>query len=200
MGRATLPPSVMWLPAALPLALLWPPLLHAVESRMVTHMLVEWPLLLLAGMSLRWLLHRTARLRQLDAALALIDWRGWTSATLLLCVSVYWMIPSSLDAALLAPWLNVTKIASWWFAGLLLGDGLRRMEPEVLLFMVGNIAWMTATAGLLYIEAPERLCVNYLIGEQRIAGGGLVALSVAALLAALMQAARGDKDVLAGAS
>ena len=35
--------------ALLPLLLLWPALRHAIESRMLTHMLLEWPLLFAAG-------------------------------------------------------------------------------------------------------------------------------------------------------
>jgi hypothetical protein len=39
--------------------------------------------------------------------------------------------------------------------------------------------WMTATVGLLYQNAPQQLCVNYLIGTQLSAGEGLVAAAVA---------------------
>ena len=46
-------------------------------------------------------------------------------------------------------------------------------------FFVGNWVWMTATVGLLYQNAPQQLCVNYLIGTQLSAGEGLVAAAVA---------------------
>jgi hypothetical protein len=38
---------------------------------------------------------------------------------------------------------------------------------------------MAAGAGMLYLDAPQRLCVNYLEGDQRQAGIGLVVLACA---------------------
>ena len=43
---------------------------------------------------------------------------------------------------------------------------------------MGNIAWMTATAGMLYLETPQRLCVNYLQDDQQHTGIGLVLLAM----------------------
>ena len=93
------------------------------------------------------------------------------------------MLPSALDATLLWPAAAAAKIASWWLAGWWLADNWRRMDTELMLFLVGNLAWMAATAGLLYIDAPTRLCVNYLQDDQRHAGVGLVLLAL--LLGAL---------------
>ena len=58
------------------------------------------------------------------------------------------------------------------------------MDAELLLFAVGNLAWMAATAGLFHLDAPARLCVNYLQDDQRHTGIGLIAL--AALAGALV--------------
>jgi len=52
------------------------------------------------------------------------------------------------------------KLASWWLAGSWLADSWRRLDAEVLLLHIGNIGWMTATAGMLYQGAPPRLCVT----------------------------------------
>lgn len=98
-------------------------------------------------------------------------------------VALVWMLPSALDATLLWPAAAAVKIGSWWLAGWMLADSWRRMDAEVLLFFVGNWVWMAATAGLLYIDLPTRLCVNYLQDDQRRAGVGLVLL--ASLLGAL---------------
>lgn len=169
--------------ALAPLLLLVAPLRHAIESRMALHMLLEFPLLLIAGWCAgrRWL--GSMRARRLLRVTHMLDWHGWTTLVLVDGVALVWMLPSALDAALLSPGLNLLKIASWWLAGWLLADGWRRMDAELLLFFVGNLAWMTATAGLLYIDAPARLCVNYLQDDQRQAGIGLVVL--AALLGVL---------------
>lgn len=105
-------------------------------------------------------------------------------------VALVWILPSALDATLLSPIAAAVKIASWWLTGWLLADSWRRMDSEVLLFFVGNLAWMAATAGLLYIDAPMRLCVNYLQDDQRHAGIGLVLLAGLFGTVALRQALR----------
>lgn len=163
--------------ALLPLALLWPALRHGIESRMTLHMLGEFPMLLVAGAAASALCLRRLRARPWLRGQRLLDWRGWTAATLASAVALVWMLPSALDAALLSPGVAAAKYASWWLAGWWLADGWRRMDAELLLFFVGNLAWMAATAGLLYIDTPARLCVNYLQDDQRSAGIGLVLLA-----------------------
>jgi hypothetical protein len=64
------------------------------------------------------------------------------------------------------------------------------MDAEVMLFWIGNLAWMSATAGSLYADAPTRLCVNYLQDDQRHAGVGLVLLALLLGALALRQAMR----------
>ncbi|MEP6969468.1 MAG: hypothetical protein ABJA49_03450 [Betaproteobacteria bacterium] len=157
--------------AALPLLLLWTALRHLVEGRMSLHMLLEFPALFAAGWAAQ-------RLGLRATGLHWVDWRGWTGATLVTLVSISWMLPSLLDLSLLSPTVAAAKYFSWWLAGWWLADSWRRLDPEVLLFCIGNIAWMTATAGMLYLDAPQRLCVNYLQDDQRQAGIGLVLLAI----------------------
>ena len=183
--------------ALLPLVLLWPALRHTVESRMSLHMLGEFPLLFVAGWSASrlWLCRLWAR-RWLRGQ-RLLDWRGWTGAVLTSGVALVWMLPSALDATLLWPAAAAAKIVSWWLAGWWLADGWRRMDAEVMLFLVGNLAGRAATAGLLYVDAPTRLCVNYLQDDQRHAGVGLVLLALLLGALALRQAmghASGPQD------
>ncbi len=168
--------------AALPLVLLWPALRHLVESRMLLHMLLEFPALFAAGWAAHGLLAWRRGLR-VSARLALLDWGGLSGASVASCVAVFWMIPLALDASLLLAPVALAKYASWWLAGLLWAGSWRRMQPEVLLFFVGNLCWMSATAGMLYMDAAQRLCANYLLGEQRSTGIGLVLLAL--LLGAL---------------
>ncbi len=174
--------AVTGLLAVLPLALLWPALRHTIEARMLLHML-EFAALFASG----WALQRSSlhhpRGRWLADGLALLDWRGWCGAALASIVAAAWMLPILLDLALLVPALAAAKYLSWWIAGWLLASSLRRMDPEVLLFFVGNLAWMMCSAGMLYVDAPARLCVNYLQDDQRQTGLALILL--ATLLGAL---------------
>lgn len=156
------------LPLALcPLLLLWPALRQGLESSMALHMLLEFPLLFAAGWAARGLSG--------PHGAAAWDWRGLTGACLLLLVSAFWMIPAALDLALLDDRVAAAKYLGWWAAGWVMAGGWRRLEPRVALFVGGNLAWMMATAGLLYQSSPQRLCVNYLQDEQVWTGAGLVA-------------------------
>ena len=176
--------------ATLPLLLLWPTLRHTIEARMLLHMLVEFPLLLAAGWATQRLsLHHPA-MQRLAHRLVLIDWHGWSGATWASLVTAAWMVPTLLDLTLLEPWLAAAKYASWWITGWVLAGSLRRMDPELLLFLAGNIAWMMASAGMLYIDAPARLCVNYLQDDQRQTGIGLVVLALGLGIVALRQLLR----------
>lgn len=169
--------------AVLPLLLLWPALRHLIEGRMSLHMLLEFPVLFAAG----WAAQRSG-LRA--PGLHWVDWRGWTGATLVTLVSITWMLPSLLDLSLLWPSVAIAKYASWWLAGWWFADSWRRLDPEVMLFCIGNIAWMTATAGMLYLDTPQRLCVNYLQDDQRHTGIGLILLATALGAVAIRQGLR----------
>lgn len=183
--------------ALLPLLLLWPALRHTVESRMALHMLGEFPALFAAGASAALLLRSHRGGRRWLRVQRRLDWRGWTGATLASAVALVWMLPSALDASLLVPTVAVAKRASLWLAGWLLADGWRRLDTELRLFLLGNLAWMMATAGLLYLDAPDRLCVNYLQDDQRHAGIGLVLAALLLAGLALRAAAPGARPAIA---
>lgn len=186
--------------AVLPLALLWPALRQTVEARMLLHMLLEFPALFASGWALRRIVRRHAAMRRWSRPVVLFDWRGWCGATLASIVTAAWMLPSLLDLALLMPALAAIKYASWWITGWVLAGSLRRMDPEVLLFLVGNLAWMMGSAGMLYIDAPARLCVNYLQDDQRQTGIALILMAIALGTMALRRAMRPAASVDARAA
>jgi hypothetical protein len=178
-----------WVAIALfPLLLFIADVRHAVESRMLLHMMLEFPLLMISG----WASHQmVARVGPASAVrtLAFIDWQGWAGATLALGMAMAWMIPSALDAALLSAPVAAIKFASWWLAGAVLAGSWQRWSPELLLFVAGNLTWMMATAGALYIDAPQRLCASYLLNEQRHTGIALIAAALAIGVLATVRAA-----------
>jgi hypothetical protein len=174
--------------ALLPLVLFIADARHAVESRMLLHMMFEFPLLMASGWASHQVLARIGPAAVLRA-LAFIDWQGWTGATLALGMAMAWMIPSALDAALLSAPVATIKFASWWLAGAVLAGSWRRWSPELVLFIAGNLTWMMATAGALYIDAPQRLCASYLLNEQRDTGIALIAVALAIGVLATVRAA-----------
>ncbi|KQU66022.1 MULTISPECIES: hypothetical protein [unclassified Rhizobacter] len=164
------------LAVAVPL-LLAPPLRHLLEASMALHMLVEFPLLLAVGWA------AAAQRPRAAGRDSRWDVEGLSSAVLVMLTSALWMLPVALDLALLDPWIALAKALNWLAAGAVLARALQRWPRELRLFVLFNLAWMMATAGLLYRESESRLCVNYLVDQQWWAGTGL--LGVALLLGAL---------------
>ncbi|MEO6972512.1 MAG: hypothetical protein ABI135_03705 [Rhodoferax sp.] len=178
--------------AVLPLILLWPMGRHRIESEMLLHMLVEFPVLFASGWAVHVLLlpAATRQFSRGSRALAVLDWGGLTSASFVTCVMMFWMIPAALDATLLVASVAAVKYISWWLAGVMLAGSWRRMAPELLLFFVGNLSWTSATAGMLYMDITSRLCANYLTDDQSNTGVGLVLLALVLAALALRQMMR----------
>jgi hypothetical protein len=177
---------VLALLAATPLLWLLPALRNPMEASMVLHMLVQIPLLLLAGWAAAaWLPQRCV------ALLAQADPLGLLGATLAACMLAYWMVPAALDLAVLDGRFALAKYLGLWLAGLGFALGWPRLGAVLAAFVLGNMAWMMATAGLLYREAEARLCVSYLFDEQALAGAGLIAWGLVALAAAVARARGG---------
>lgn len=172
--RNRLPLALLAVAAPLLLA---PPLRHLLEASMALHMLVEFPLLFAAGWAAVSLGPRAV------SGDSRWDAEGLSSALLVLVTSAFWMLPVALDLALLSPWIALAKALNWLAAGAVLARALQRWRRELRLFVLFNLAWMMATAGLLYRESDSRLCVNYLVDQQWWAGTGL--LGGAVLLGAL---------------
>jgi hypothetical protein len=162
--------------AASPLLLLVPPLRQAMESQMSLHMLLQFPWLLACGVAAFAALSRHKRVANL---LADIDQRGLLTVTLVLCVSAFWMIPSALDMAVQDERVALIKYVTWYAAGVMLASGATRLRPELWAFLLGNLAWMLGTAGLLIRESDTRLCVSYLAQDQLWAGTGLITFAFA---------------------
>ena len=167
-----------WCALGAPLCLLWPTVRYVIESRMSLHMLLEFPLLFASGWVAMGWGRGVPTVRRAMAPLAVFDWHGWTGATLASCVAAFWMLPLALDATLMSDAVAIAKYTSWWLTGFTLARSWYRMAPEVVLFFVGNLSWMAASAGMLYLQTPARLCVNYLIDDQQRTGLGLIGLAL----------------------
>lgn len=177
-----------WLAICAPFALLIPTVRHFIESRMALHMLLEFPMLFAAGLFAAGRLERL-RNKFRQTGLQHADHLGITGLSIASCVFAFWMIPAALDMAILHHAVAASKYASWWLAGWLIAGSIARATPGILLFFFGNAAWMSATVGLLYLEAPARLCVNYQMEDQTVAGLGLLLLASALTAVGLVRAA-----------
>jgi hypothetical protein len=93
-------------------------------------------------------------------------------------VLAFWMTPIALDGAAADSLWETGKIVSVVTAGISAGISWRLGSGVAHAFYVGNMVWMTVTAGMLYQESTERLCNAYLWDDQAITGQALVGVSV----------------------
>jgi hypothetical protein len=162
-----------------------PPVRHALEAGMTTHMLVQFPLVALGGALLahalpaRW---RTACDRWNAYGVA-----GLLAAALVLAVL---MIPRVLDLALVDARVEAAK----WLALLVCGAALRLSWRTAGLlvqgFFLGNVLPMMVVAGHLFQDTPVRLCNAYLLDDQVRLGQWLVGLAACAAAAWFAQVFR----------
>ena len=155
-------------------ALAVPPVRHALESVMYAHMLVQIPLLAVAGILGASVLPASLKAR-------VREWnRGGVSGTLLaLLVSSWWMVPRALDWALASPLMEAAKFTT---LPLLVGASIAlSWSPLGSMgrgFVVANVLPMWAVVGWLYIAAPVRVCNYYLVDQQVVAGAGLLSAAI----------------------
>ncbi len=167
-----------WLGLALWVVLALPPVRHVLEATMTLQMLVQIPLLAVAG---RWLAPLLMR-RVVDV---LSGWNrsGITGIVLVSLTGVLWMLPRMLDAALENPWVALAKFAS---VPLLIGVPLAISWPQAGFVVRGvwlvEIVAMTFRLGWLYLVSPVRLCSNYLLSDQQQLGKIMLAVGVAICL------------------
>nr|WP_315597074.1 hypothetical protein [uncultured Cupriavidus sp.] len=152
-----------------------PPLRSRFEASMALLMLGLLPCLFAAGCLAPLLLPERRRAR-------LIVRLRPHALTLLVVASVgygIWMLPIAIDLSRLSAGLGLVRDLSVWVAGMAAVVAMRVAPWPLVLFFGGNMVWMGLTFGMLFVDAQMRLCANYLLGDQRIAGAGLAAYAIA---------------------
>lgn len=161
-------------------ALLWimlamPPLQHALTATMTMQMLMQIPLLVVAG----WFMAQVIP-RRLIRDLAAWNRNGISGLLLASLAAMVWMLPRAMDAAIEHPWVALAKFIS---VPLLIGAPLALSWPRMSFVVQGVfLLEVIATAfrlGWLYMASPIRLCSNYLLPDQQLLGKILLALGVA---------------------
>jgi len=159
--------------------LLVPPVRHALEASMTAQMLLQMPLLVYVG----WWLRR-ALPECIVSITAIWNHSGVAGLVLTSVAAAVWMLPRSLDAALALPWVAAAKYLS---VPLLIGVPLAVSWPRAGFIVRGVfLLEFIATAyrvGWLYLSWPERLCSNYLLGDQQRLGEYLVLIGAALCVA-----------------
>ncbi|MDN5929417.1 MAG: hypothetical protein L0I29_20385 [Hyphomicrobiales bacterium] len=155
------------------------------EASPLTHVLVQLPILALAGALIAPLL-RFGR----------GDWNrgGWACLLAAGFGIAFWMLPRSIDAVLADMRWEVAKfLALPFLVGLPLAAGYARAHPLTRAVIKAQTVSMLAVMAFLYTHAPMRLCNAYLAEDQYRLGIGFLALAfatAAAWIAPLLFATR----------
>lgn len=168
-----------------------PEVRHALEASMWRHMLLQFPLWMLAG---AWLAAALpARAQAIAARCNAHGIAGLLAVALVLAVL---MVPRVLDLALLRPEVEAAKLAALLLAGVALRLSWPRAGLVLQFFFLGNVLPMMVVVGQLYIDSPLRLCNAYLLDDQVRLGEWLIGcaatLAVAWLAWATWQLVRRD--------
>lgn len=161
-----------------------PPLRQWLESSMWRHMLLQFPLWLLAGALLAAVL--PARMRNGIARCNAHGIAGLVGVGVVLSVL---MVPRVLDLALQDAGIEAAKCTALLLAGALLRLSWRPAGLVVQCFFLGMLLPMMVVVGQLYIDSPLRLCNAYLLDDQQRLGGWLIALAALLAVAWLAHAA-----------
>jgi hypothetical protein len=161
-----------WLFLMLAIAPSLPMFRFFLASSMVFHMLVQIPAIIIAGYLINkqlftgWSINTEPL--NLNQSLSLWLW--------ILLASMFWMLPISLDKALMNPYWDVFKVTTLVLSGIFLRPAFT--GPKILsLFFIGTTIMMLFFIGYFYQGSELRLCNSYLIESQQTAGLGLIALA-----------------------
>lgn len=155
------------------LLMLLPPLRDAIEARMSTHMLVQFPALLLTGALLA-----APLARRWSRGLQRWNELGISGLVAVALTMALLMVPRVLDLALVDPRVEALKLLALLASGAALAVSWQRAGTVMQAFFLGNMLPMLAVVGTLYQDAPTRLCNAYLLGDQQRLGAALVWLAV----------------------
>ncbi len=182
--RLCLAGAILWAALAVPFVR------HALEATMTLQMLLQMPLLTLAG----WWLARGAP-TWLDRHLASWNQHGISGLLLASLTGMVWMLPLALDAALDDSWVTLAKFLS---IPLLIGAPVALSWPHAG-FVVRGVVLLEVIAttfrlGWLYLISPLRLCSNYLLDDQQQLGKILFVVGCAILLVVVWKLMWGHVD------
>ena len=144
-----------------------------IQSSMAFHMLFQIPMLIFAGYSLK----NKPNNVQYTLYESTAQWL-WIYLS-----STFWMLPISIDKALLYPAWDIFKLLSLLITGAVLKI-VFQSHRLLALFFIGSMAMMLFFVGFYYQQTDTRLCNAYLIESQQVTGVGLIV--IACLLLSLL--------------
>ncbi|OZU88781.1 hypothetical protein CIL03_10875 [Virgibacillus indicus] len=153
--------------------LLIPPVRTYMESIMILHMLVQLPLLILAG----WLAGKVV-IQKFSRFFAKYNENGVPGITLVIIITMYWMLPRAMDEALTFYHVELFKFLGLPFlVGIPLRDSWHKLKAVGKSFVYLNYLPMFGLMAWLYIDTPIQICNNYLEVQQKVLGWGFLIIT-----------------------
>ncbi|QUW21414.1 hypothetical protein JSQ81_16660 [Sporosarcina sp. Marseille-Q4063] len=149
-----------------------PSLISLVESIMILHMLVQIPLLVIAG----WLMGQFL-VERFQSFFEKWNDNGIPGILVFVIITMYWMLPRVMDEALTIWYIQLFKFIGLPIAGLALRDSWSKLQITGKSFIFLNYISMFGLMGWLYVDSPIQLCNNYLELEQKMLGWGFLVLT-----------------------
>lgn len=151
-----------------------PPVVELTESIMAIHMHVQMPFLAVCGALMTPLLQK-----KFPGFFEKWNRDGIPGILLALIVIGYWLIPRAMDDALMSSSTEIFKFISWPFlVGLPIWDSWRKLTKGWKNFTLLTIGVLYTIMAFIYIFAPDQLCNNYLIVDQRTLGWSFLIIAV----------------------
>lgn len=150
-----------------------PPFRIYLEQSMFVQMVIQLPILFIGGA----LLSETKQMKQFFSMIKVVNVYGLTSWMIAQLILVYWMLPISIDRAVVIPWVDALKVVSMIFAGVCVGQGLQKAPLAIQLFFIGYFTAMMIWLGLYFATTELRLCNVYSLSSQHLTGYGLIVIS-----------------------
>jgi hypothetical protein len=143
-----------------------PPVRDGLESWMTTHVTVQLTGLVFAG----WCLGIALR-RPLSGVCRLCNQYGLCGLTIGLFTALFWMLPRSLDEAIVNMPIEIAKFLTVpLLVGLPLSLSWPSLNPILRGFLKATLISKLAVLGWIYAVIPSRLCTNYLLSDQMLLG------------------------------
>jgi hypothetical protein len=142
---------------------------------MFWHMVVQMPLLVLAG----WLTRSAWPRRSAQQFMAAWNVYGLNGFFLMFLILAYWMLPSAIDRAVVLPQADALKLLTLVVGGALSKHAIDRSPTVLQLFFVTLTVSMLIWLGFYFIPTELRLCNAYSLANQASTGWGLIGLGIA---------------------
>jgi len=155
------------------ISLSFAPLRVYLEQSMFVQMVLQLPILFISGA----LISKTKRIQQFFSFIHPINIYGLTSFMVAQTILVYWMLPLSIDRAVVMPWVDGVKVITMIIAGICVGQALQKAPLAIQLFFIGYFTAMMIWLGLYFATTEIRLCNVYSLSSQHLTGYGLVVIS-----------------------